>query len=53
VRTEETAEGDATAHPIFGKSGMISTMVKANGIVMIPLNAEGFSRGEVVQVIQY
>jgi molybdopterin molybdotransferase len=53
VRTEETAQGDATAHPIFGKSGMISTMVKANGIVMIPLNAEGFSRGEVVQVIQY
>ena len=53
VRIEETAQGDATAHPIFGKSGMISTMVKANGIVMIPVNAEGLSRGEVVQVIQY
>jgi molybdopterin biosynthesis enzyme len=28
-------------------------MVKANGIVMIPVNAEGLSRGEIVQVIQY
>ena len=53
VRIEETAQGDAMAHPIFGKSGMISTMVKANGIVMIPVNAEGLSRGAIVQVIQY
>jgi molybdopterin molybdotransferase len=51
VRIEETEQGGAMAYPIFGKSGMISTMVKANGIVMIPLNAEGFSKGEVVQVI--
>ncbi|HTY62439.1 MAG TPA: gephyrin-like molybdotransferase Glp [Acidobacteriota bacterium] len=53
VRIEESASGETIAHPVFGKSGMISTMVKANGIVMIPLNAEGFSKGEVVQVIQY
>ena len=53
VRIEESASGETIAHPVFGKSGMISTMVKANGIVMIPLNAEGFSRGEAVQVIQY
>jgi molybdopterin molybdotransferase len=52
VRIEDTAQGVA-AYPIFGKSGMISTMVKANGIVMIPVNAEGFSKGEVVQAIQY
>jgi molybdopterin molybdotransferase len=53
VRTEKTGQSRITAHPIFGKSGMISTMVKANGIVMIPLNAEGFSKKEVVPVIQY
>ena len=53
VRVEDSGQGGAVAHPVFGKSGMISTMVKANGIAMIPLNAEGFSRGEVVQVIQY
>jgi molybdopterin molybdotransferase len=53
VHMEEAAPDGLLAHPVFGKSGMISTMVKADGIVMIPLNAEGVSKGEVVQVIQY
>jgi len=53
VRLEVTAEGTYVAHPVFGKSGMLSTMVKASGIVLIPMNAEGFSRGDVVQVVQY
>ena len=52
VWLEETAEGTYTASPVFGKSGMLSTMVKANGIVLIPMNAEGFSKGEAVQVIK-
>jgi molybdopterin molybdotransferase len=53
VRIEETADGTAIAHPIFGKSGMLSTLVKADGIIQIPMNAEGLSRGAIVQVIQY
>jgi molybdopterin molybdotransferase len=52
VRTEETKEGVTIAYPIFGKSGMLSTMVKASGIVLVPMNAEGFSKGKTVQVIQ-
>jgi molybdopterin molybdotransferase len=52
VRIEETAPGVYAAYPIFGKSGMLSTMVKASGTILIPMNAEGFSGGEVVQVIQ-
>jgi molybdopterin molybdotransferase len=52
VRIEETTEGGVTAYPVFGKSGMLSTMVKANGIVLLPMNAEGFSKGKVVEVIQ-
>lgn len=52
VRLEETTDGSYVAHPIFGKSGMLSTMVKADGIIMIPMNAEGLPRGEAVQVIQ-
>jgi molybdopterin molybdotransferase len=52
VRIEETAEGDYTAFPIFGKSGMLSTMVKATGTILIPMNTEGFSKGSVVQIIQ-
>ena len=51
VRIEETAEGSFAATPIFGKSGMLSTMVKAAGVIVIPMNAEGFSKGATVQVI--
>jgi molybdopterin molybdotransferase len=53
VRLEQTAEGACKAYPVFGKSGMLSTMVKADGITLIPMNVEGFSRGEVVEVIQF
>ncbi len=52
VRIEETTEGSCVAIPVFGKSGMLSTMVKADGIIVIPMNTEGFYKGEVVQVIQ-
>ncbi len=53
VRLEDAAEGTYVAYPVFGKSGMLSTMVKAGGIMLIPMNAEGFSRGDVVQVVRY
>jgi len=49
---EETPDGIPAAHPIFGKSGMLSTMVKANGIVCVPMNVEGYSKGSVVPVVQ-
>jgi molybdopterin molybdotransferase len=51
VRLEESGNGLFRAHPVFGKSGMLSTMVKADGIIVIPMHAEGFSQGEAVQVI--
>ena len=51
VRLEKGAEMDL-AHPVFGKSGMLSTMVKADGVIIIPMNVEGFSRGEVVEVVE-
>jgi molybdopterin molybdotransferase len=53
VSLEETPAGSYVAHPIFGKSGMLSTLVRASGIIRIPMNVEGLSRGEIVQVIQY
>lgn len=52
VRIEETKEAGFVAYPVFGKSGMLSTMVKADGIVLVPMNAEGLSKGKAVQVIQ-
>ncbi len=51
VRLEEQADGVFAAHPVFGKSGMLSTMVKANGMIRIPMNVEGFSRGEIVPAV--
>lgn len=38
------------AHPIFGKSGLISTMIKADGLVRIPIDSEGLDEGEEVEV---
>jgi molybdopterin molybdotransferase len=52
VRLEELADGSYRARPIFGKSGMLSTMVKAGGVVVVPMNVEGFAQGEVVEVIR-
>jgi len=51
VRLEGTP-GQYVAHPVFGKSGMLSTVVKADGIITISMNAEGLPKGEVVSVIQ-
>ncbi|MDD3580572.1 MAG: molybdopterin molybdotransferase MoeA [Desulfobacca sp.] len=38
------------ADPILGKSGLISTLVKADGWVQIPLHTEGLEKGEIVEV---
>ena len=38
------------AEPIFGKSNLIFTLVKAGGLIRIPPDANGLSAGEIVQV---
>jgi molybdopterin molybdotransferase len=53
VRLEQTPDGKRTAYPVFGKSGMLSTMVKANGILTIPMTVEGYSKGESVPVVEF
>ncbi|MBZ5497510.1 MAG: molybdopterin molybdotransferase MoeA [Acidobacteriia bacterium] len=52
VFLEEASDGGFFAQPVFGKSGMLSTMVKASGIVVVPMHVEGFAQGEVVEVIR-
>ncbi len=52
IRLEHITDGDYSAHPIFGKSGMLSTLVKANGILIIPMHVEGFAKGDLVEVIR-
>jgi len=49
VRVEER-EGEIWATPVLGKSGLIRTMVGADGYVVIDMNSEGLDRDAVVRV---
>ncbi len=53
IGIEEKPDGKFEAHPIYGKSGMLSTMVKANGILVIPMTIEGFSKGDTVPAVRW
>ena len=39
-----------SAEPVLGKSGLIHTMVKADGLVRIDKNTEGLDKGTIVEV---
>jgi molybdopterin molybdotransferase len=43
--------GTLIADPLFGKSGLISTLVEADGLVRIDINTEGLYKGQKVMVI--
>ncbi len=42
-----------SARPVFGKSGMLSTLVKADGFFVVPIHAEGIPAGEMVDVFLF
>jgi len=42
--------GELWAEPIFGKSNLIFTLVKADGLIIVPLDANGVQEGEMVEV---
>jgi molybdopterin molybdotransferase len=44
-------KGQLWAEPILGKSGLINTMVKADGLIAIDINTEGLDEGTTVEVI--
>lgn len=46
----EKKNGAHWAVPILGKSGLVRTLVKADGIVIIPMNKSGVYDGEEVEV---
>jgi molybdopterin molybdotransferase len=50
VKLEEK-NGTLWAHPIFGKSGAISHLVRADGLIRIGINEEGLEEGEEAEVI--
>lgn len=43
-------DGEVWAEPVHGKSGLISTLVKADGLVVIPSALEGLLAGDTVEV---
>lgn len=49
VKLEERSDG-LWAVPVFGKSGLISTLVQSDGMVEIAANKEGILEGETVHV---
>jgi len=52
VRIHQTGEG-YEAEPIWGKSNLIYTLLRANGLVHVPLNTSGYSAGTKVEVIRF
>jgi len=42
---------DGVATPVFGKSGLLNTLVKSDGLVVVPAGREGFEEGDEVEVI--
>jgi molybdopterin molybdotransferase len=42
-----------SAVPVFGKTGMLSTLVKADGFFVIPMHSEGIPDGETVEVFLF
>ncbi|MBT8332528.1 MAG: molybdopterin molybdotransferase MoeA, partial [Deltaproteobacteria bacterium] len=52
IRVRLRKEDDGLwADPVLGKSGLISTMVNANGLIQIDINTEGLDKGDKVEVI--
>ena len=49
VRLSESA-GATVAHPVLGKSGLLKTLLQAQGLIRIPAGLEGLEAGETVQV---
>ena len=52
VKLLTTDEG-VSAAPIFGESNLISTMMKADGMVKVPLDKVGLTAGEMATVILF
>jgi molybdopterin molybdotransferase len=44
-------EGDLWAEPLLGKSGLIRTMLQADGLVAVPKDTEGLETGATVEVL--
>jgi molybdopterin molybdotransferase len=54
VRLEPRADGAGLdAVPVFGKSNLIFTLIRADGMLKVPLDAGGLTAGSEVQVVLF
>ncbi|MBI2756292.1 MAG: molybdopterin molybdotransferase MoeA [Chloroflexi bacterium] len=53
VRLERSADGGLVAIPVFGKSNLIYSLIRADGMVKVPLDRGGISAGETVDVVLF
>ena len=42
---------DGIATPLFGKSGLLNTLINSDGLICIPAGYEGLEKGSGVEVI--
>lgn len=52
VHLERMEDGRLLACPVFGRSGLISTLSRADGYILIEENKEGLKKGEQVSVFE-
>jgi molybdopterin molybdotransferase len=53
VRLEAGQDGGLNAVPVFGKSNLIFTLIRADGMLKVPLDAGGLSAGAHVEVVLF
>jgi len=53
VRLDRHPDGGLDAVPIFGKSNLIFTLVRADGMLKVPLDAGGLNAGAQVEVVLF
>ena len=53
MRLERRGDGGYDAVPVFGKSNLIFTLIRADGMLKIPLDAGGLNAGQTVEVVRF
>ena len=52
VRLEARPGAVPLAHPVLGKSGLLKTLLEADGLISVPANAEGLYKGALAPVFR-
>jgi molybdopterin molybdotransferase len=53
VRLDRRPDGGFDAIPVFGKSNLIFTLIRSDGMLKVPLDAGGINAGQTVEVVLF